>query len=207
MNSEYLEFFNLLPKTAQLEIRTTVSKEKELKTDILGAIFIKHGVFKKKLIDNLKECTDRVVARLLGKSKDQTIIEFQNMTLSDECEIFLNNFVHFYHKFQKELKTDTITAYVSYIMMCDKRLKVSKLISDCIYVKSAPEVESYLLGILEPLVGRTDADIKEFGEFLINPLYYHKYNCFGREEEIQQCLNILCRKDKSNVVLVGSPGV
>lgn len=206
LKQEYTRFFELLPKTAQLELRTLIYK-KPLETDVLGSILIKHGVFKKKLIDNLKDVADKAVSRILGKQRLDSIIEFSDIEISDECEIFIKSFNSFYNRFKESLNTDILTTYVSYIMLIDNRLRVHKLLIDCLYSKSYDDVKSALLDSLIPIVGSYDKSILEFGDFLIDPFLYNEYNCFGRKLEIESCMNILSRRDKRNVVLLGAPGV
>lgn len=214
METQYLEFFELLPKHSQLTLKMLVPhKYGNIDTELLACLFIQQGLFKKCVIENLKECADRIVANKLKvpKEKEKKLHEFSELELSEECEVLIKNYIFFKSQYGNKLDQNIITAYISYIMIYDSRLKSSKLFDELIYVKQKEKekVQTELCNILDQCVNTNmSGDLLEFGEYLTDPLVVREhYDCFGREKEIQQCVDVLCRMRKNNVILVGNPGV
>ena len=214
METQYLEFFELLPKHSQLTLKMLVPhKYGNIDTELLACLFIQQGLLKKCVIENLKECADRIVENKLKvpKEKEKKLHEFSELELSEECEILIKNYIFFKSQYGNKLDQNIITAYISYIMIYDSRLKSSKLFDDIIYVKQKEKekVQTELCNILDQCVNTNmSGDLLEFGEYLTDPLVVREhYDCFGREKEIQQCVDVLCRMRKNNVILVGNPGV
>ena len=214
METQYLEFFELLPKHSQLTLKMLVPhKYGNIDTDLLACLFIQQGLLKKCVIENLKECADRIVENKLKvpKEKEKKLHEFSELELSEECEVLIKNYIFFKSQYGNKLDQNIITAYISYIMIYDSRLKSSKLFDEIIYVKQKEKekVQTELCNILDQCVNTNmSGDLLEFGEYLTDPLVVRDhYDCFGREKEIQQCVDVLCRMRKNNVILVGNPGV
>lgn len=210
LDSKYQEFFNILPKHALLPIiRVVPIKFDKITTNLLAYVFIQQGIIKKIILDNMKECTAKIVRQQLatvGEGKDH--LEILDMDISDECRIFLDSFLFFKSKYSKIVTSDILTAYVSYLMISDVRLGCYKFFKDCIYVKEYDTIINDLYSQLSESIGITRSDVLiDYGEYLTDPLIYKHYDYSGREELVQNCIDILCRMNKSNVLLVGNPGV
>ena len=210
MDSRYREFFDILPKHALLPIIKTVpSKFNKITTDLLAYVFVQQGVIKKVVLDNLKECAGKIVKQQLTVVNDQKEqLDIIDMEISDECKILLDSFMFFKSKYSKTVNSTILTSYVTYLMVSDDRLSCYKFFKDCIYVKEYSTVINSLYSQLSEFIGVLRSDILiEYGEYLTDPLIYKHYDYSGREELVNECIDILCRMTKANVLLVGNAGV
>ena len=209
LDSKYVEFFNILPKYALVPILQLVpSKFKEIDTALLSYIFAQHGVIRKLVSDNLKECAGKIIKQNLKPTGNSESSEIENMEVSEECKILLDNFLFFKHKYTHIMTSELITSYVSYILVSDERLKSYKFFDDCIYVNEKIKVRALLLTeVTNSIENELSVLLQDYGKYLTSPINYIKYNCYGREEEIQEAVNILSKLKKPNVLLCGNPGV
>ena len=210
MDSRYREFFDILPKHALLPIIKTVpSKFKKITTDLLAYVFVQQGVIKKVVLDNLKECAGKIVKQQLTVVNDQKDqLDIIDMEISDECKILLDSFMFFKSKYSDTVNSTILTSYVTYLMVSDDRLSCYKFFKDCIYVKEYGTVVNSLYSQLSEFIGVTRSDyLIDYGEYLTDPLIYKHYDYSGREELVNDCIDILCRMTKANVLLVGNAGV
>lgn len=210
MESKYYEFFEILPKHALLPLLQVVPHKFDvIDTNLLAYVFVQHGIIKKKVSDNLKECADKIIKQnLKPPSNKKDPQEYKDMELSDECKHLIDSFIFFKTKYSNTITSEIITTYVSYIMLVDQQLNCFKFFDNCVYVKEKQNVINELQKILNNFVGNSVSEqLLEFGEYLTDPLIYKHYECFSREKEIQETVNTLCRMNKANVVLVGNTGV
>lgn len=210
MDSRYREFFDILPKHALLPIIKTVpSKFKKITTDLLAYVFVQQGVIKKVVLDNLKECAGKIVKQQLTVVNDQKDqLDIIDMEISDECKILLDSFMFFKSKYSETVNSTILTSYVTYLMVSDDRLSCYKFFKDCLYVKEYNTVINSLYSQLSEFIGVTRSDyLIDYGEYLTDPLIYKHYDYSGREELVNECVDILCRMTKANVLLVGNAGV
>ena len=210
MDSRYREFFDILPKHALLPIIKTVpSKFKKITTDLLAYVFVQQGVIKKVVLDNLKECAGKIVKQQLTVVNDQKDqLDIIDMEISDECKILLDSFMFFKSKYSETVNSTILTSYVTYLMVSDDRLSCYKFFKDCLYVKEYNTVVNSLYSQLSEFIGVTRSDyLIDYGEYLTDPLIYKHYDYSGREELVNECVDILCRMTKANVLLVGNAGV
>lgn len=210
METKYTTFFTMLPKAAQLTVKMLVPhKYKQIDTGLLACVFCKHGLIKKCVSDNLKDVADRVVNNKLKiVNGEKELFDFEQLDLSDECVLLLDNFLYFYNTYSDLISTEIITAYVSYIMITDNRLNSNSIFNDILYVKSKEPVTTELLNILSTVIPcQLSETLTQYGTYLVNSLLYKHYDCVGREQEIQDSIDILCQMRKNNVILVGNPGV
>ena len=210
MDLRYREFFDILPKHALLPIIKAVpSKFKKITTELLAYVFVQQGVIKKVVLDNLKECAGKIVKQQLtvvGDQKDQ--IDIVDMEISDECKILLDSFLFFKSKYSETVNSTILTSFVTYLMVSDDRLGCYKFFKDCIYLKEYNAVINTLYSQLSEFIGVTRSDyLIDYGEYLTDPLIYKHYDYSGREELVNECIDILCRMTKANVLLVGNAGV
>ena len=183
-------------------------KFKIIDTNLLAYVFVQHGIIKKKVSDNLKEAAGRIIKQQLKPLKDVTAIEYQDMELSKECEYLIKNFLYFKNKYRSTITSEVITTYISYIMITDKSLNCYKFFDDCIYVKEKQDVIDELYLNICTFAGATVSEVlKDYGEYLTDPLFYKEYNCSYREKEINETISTLCRMNKCNAILVGNSGV
>lgn len=200
----------MIPKSAQLAIKMIVPyKYDVIDTEILSCVFAQHGVLKKCVMDNLKEASDRVIKNKTKQpSGDKKLLDFSEIEVSDECKILLDNFLFFFNQYNDKLTTDIITAYISFILISDDRLKSFAFFDENLYVKSKQPVSSELLNIITTVASfGLSRELTNFGEYLTNGITLRKYDCFGREDEIESCIDVMRRFTKNNVILLGQSGV
>ena len=192
-------------------IQLVPSKFKVIDTALLSYIFVQHGIVRKIISDNLKECSNKIIKQNLKNvvsMDDCKCSEICDMELSDECQILLDNFIFFHNKYKEKITADLLTTYTSYLLITDIRLNSFKFFDDCLYVNEKEKVKSKLLyDITNCIDNDLSVMLTQYGKYLTSPLLYTEYNCFGREIEIQQAVNILSKLKKPNVLLCGNPGV
>lgn len=186
------------------------NKYEKLSTDVFACVCIQQGIIKKCVIDNLKECADRIVNNTLKQSvtEKKTLNEFENIDLSKEFELFLDNYLYFTGMYKDKLDSNIVTAYVTYMLVNNRELKSKSFFDNCLYAKAKQKVTNDILTIINGCIGnKLSTQITDYGDYMTNPLYMIKYDCFGREAEIEDCIQCLCHMKKSNIILVGKPGV
>ena len=210
MEAEYIEFFNKLPVSAQINIKLLIpSKYEVLDTVTFSCVCIQHGVLKRSVTDNLKQAADRVVNNVLKASGNtKTVTQFEDIPLTDEFKWLIRNFNYVCMNFSDKLDTDTITSYVSYLLVSKKNLKSYKFFNDCLYQKGRDTlINSMYSAIEQKLDVHLDDVLVEYGEYIMTPLDLCDYKCYERDAEILDTVNSLCRMTKNNIILVGNPGV
>ena len=217
MKQEYIEFFDLLGKHSQLSIKMLVpNKFPKLDTEIFACVCYQQMLLKKVVIDNMKECADKYVnSKLKQLTSDKKLIEFSDMDLSNDMENLIQNYLYFKNrnikKFSKtsdSVSSDVITSYISYLLINTRNYSSYKFFKDCLYVKSTQTVNDELMLSINQLVNVSlPNELHNYGEFLTNPLFFNKYECFGRDKEIYTCIEYLSRLKKNNIILVGEAGV
>ena len=210
LNPKYSEFFNILPKYALVPILQLVpAKFEVIDTYFLAYVFVQHGVMKKVVSDNLKECASKIIKQQLKPVAGNTkTMELTEMKLSDECELLLENVLFFKRKYNSLINSNLLTTYVSYLMVCDDRLNSYRFFEDCLYVQEKKKVRQSLLSeITNTIHNDLSEKLQDYGRYLTSPVLQYNYDCFGREEEIEECVNVLSKMKKSNVLLTGNTGV
>ena len=210
MDSKYHEFFDILPKHALVPLMQLVpNKFKQIDTNLLAYIFVQHGVIKKIVSDNLKEAAGKIIKQQLKTNTgDQKTIDYHDMELSEECTDLINCFLYFKNKYKETVSSEIITAYVSYVMITNTKLKCYPFFDQCLYTKEKDKVRNELRLTLDSFIGNVySTTLSQYGEYLTDPLLPKYYNCKYRDVEIQELLDVLCRYNKCNAVLVGNPGV
>ena len=151
MEAEYIEFFNKLPVSAQINIKLLIpSKYDVLDTVTFSCVCIQHGVLKRSVTDNLKQAADRVVNNVLKASGNtKTVTQFEDIPLTDEFKWLIRNFNYVCMNFSDKLDTDTITSYVSYLLVSKKNLKSYKFFNDCLYQKGRDTLINSMYSAIE----------------------------------------------------------
>ena len=211
LKEQYIEFFEALPKTAQLTLKMLVpNKYETLNTEIFSCVCIQQGIIKKIVRDNLKECTDKIVNNIVKQKPEEKKVlkEFTDMDISDEFEILLDNYFYFKNTYSDRVNSDILVCYISYLLTTQQNLKSFKLFENCLYVKAKQKVLDELLSSINNCVGnKISTELTAYGSYLTNPITITAYECFGREQEIKDCVTTLCRMNKSNIILTGNTGV
>jgi ATP-dependent Clp protease ATP-binding subunit ClpA len=211
MRSEHIKFFDLLGPHSRLTIRMLVpNKYKKLDTYTFACICYKQLLLMKVVSDNMKECASRIsesVIKTLNKD-DTDLLDFENVELDDDMESLIDNYNYFSSKYSDKLSSEIVTTYVSYLLITQKSFSSYKFFKECLYQKGYDSVISELQSALNGITGIDIPDeLNKYGKFLTNGLTLCSYPCFGRDAEIKNCVNSLCRMTKSNIILVGNPGV
>lgn len=210
MEERYAKCFDLFPKQTQLDIRMLIpNKHDKVDTIVLACVFVKNGVLKKFLIDNLNDSTDRVVKQVTdNKGSAKTLPEFIDIKLSDECAILLDNVLSFKERYSDKMTQDVLTTYLSYVMLKHHKLLCHAFFKNCVDKRKYETIISSFENSLYEFVDTKVSDkLEEYGEYLYTPLTLTTYKCSSRDKEVQECVNILSRMNKSNVILVGNAGV
>ena len=211
MKSEHIKFFDLLGLHSRLTIRMLVpNKYKKLDTYTFACICYKQLLLMKVVSDNMKECASRIsesVIKTLNKD-DTDLLDFENVDLDDDMESLIDNYNYFSSKYSDKLSSEIVTTYVSYLLITQKSFSSYKFFKECLYQKGYDSVISELQSVLNGITGIDIPDeLNKYGKFLTTGLTLCSYQCFGRDAEINNCVNSLCRMTKSNIILVGNPGV
>lgn len=210
METQYVEFFKDLPNHAQLTIQALIpSKQAVLDTYFLACVAFQHAVLKKCVTDNMRDHTSKVVNQMLKRVTDtEQLTSYEDMQLSDECERLIENYLYVKHRYNNIITAETLTVYLSYAMIVDKALQSHRFFADCLFTKEYQNVIDELYKSLKSAlwIDRSDV-VEEFGQYLTNPLFVTRYECYGRDSEISECIHILSRRKKANAMLVGLPGV
>lgn len=197
--------------TAQLTLRMLFPKTySEITTDFLCALFIVNSMVKKSISDSIKATSDKSVQRMLKSDNDdkRELAELCDLELSDECKIFVDDILYFKRSYHDKINDGCLVSYMSWRLLTDERLKSFDFLHTHMYKNSYDAVASDLLSDIQQKTGvRISTKLEEFGRYLVTPLYRKQYSCIGRQAEIEKSLNILCRKKKRNLILVGNPGV
>lgn len=210
VDSEYIGFFEKLPISAQITIKILVpSKYAVLDTSLFSCVCIQHSVLKRVVVENLKQCADKVVNNMLKPSgKTKKMSELSDIELTDEFKYLIRNFNYLCSNYSETISTEIVTTYLSYMLVTSERLKSYKFFSDCLYQKNRQLI---INGILEELTQTLDIQMDEtlmqFGKYLMTPIKLCEYKCYERDSEIKSIVDILCRMTKNNVMVVGQPGV
>ena len=120
MDSKYSEFFDALPKHALLPIvRLVPSKFSEITSDLLAYVFIQQGVIKKVILDNLKECANKVIKQQLTpvNDSDESGTDVLNMNISDECKILLDSYLFFKARYEPSVSLKSFTIFPVHLLV------------------------------------------------------------------------------------------
>ena len=150
----------------------------------------------------LDKCFNGNISKIDSMDKNDIII-------SDECKYFINKFASFTKMVEKMPdKNQLCSAYMGYLFLTDSKLSAYELVQKCTNNKDRDTVISGLknaLGIAYKLPA--DSIFTKYGRFLTDPLNNDVSPCIGRDKEISDIVDILCRKKKNNPLLIGNPGV
>lgn len=213
MKQEYLQFFELLPTHTQLTLRMLVpNRYPKLNTEIFACVCYQHQTALSKIvISNMKECADKIANRVAktNTTDNSKIPEFIDIELDDDMEELIDNYLRFVDIYaDKGLNSTVLVSYISFLLIDVPSFKSHQFFTDCLYTKSVDSIYNELLKIICMFTGHIiPKELLEYGKFLTNQLMITKHTCFGRDKEIQQCIDALCRMKKNNVILVGNAGV
>jgi ATP-dependent Clp protease ATP-binding subunit ClpA len=167
-------------------------------------------LLKKVVVDNMKECADKYANNVCKtiSTDEKSIHEFSDIELEDDMENLIQNYIFFKNKYSSSVTTDSITAYISYLLVCNTNYKSYTFFKSCLYAKAEDTVKKELLTILKLCTNfELDQELFNYGKLLTSPLILTKYDCFDREKEVEECIDILSRLRKNNAILVGDAGV
>lgn len=157
----------------------------------------------------MTEASDRIIKNVTNtKGSEKHMPEFKDIKLSDECKHFFDNIISFKSRYADRIDADMLTTYTSYIMITDESLDCYKFFINCVDKRKYGTIKSAFEETLYQFTGiHLSEKLEAFGEYLYDPLNVKQYNCSMRDKEISECINVLSRMTKSNVLLVGNSGV
>ena len=146
-----------------------------------------------------------------NKIKDKQLSESE-INVTPECSVFVGKIVAFraskYIKVSKKDKQELTISYMVYILLTYKHFNSYTLFQNCLSSRDYNYVTTTLYNSLLVAYNLpSDANLLKYGRFLTNPLDSNLEPCIGRDKELSDIVDILSRKKKNNVVLIGQPGV
>lgn len=146
-----------------------------------------------------------------NRVKDVELVESE-VILNNDCKVFVDKIVEFRtNKFinvPKKDKQELTISYMLYILLTNKSFHSYTLFQQCLNSRDYTYVTTTLYNnLLSAYNLPSEPILLKYGRFLTNPLDTNLEPCIGREKEIDNIVDILSRKKKNNVVLVGQPGV
>jgi ATP-dependent Clp protease ATP-binding subunit ClpA len=210
---EHIEFFDILTKNVRLTIQILVpNKYKKLDTELLACVCYQQLLLKKIVVDNMKECADKYANSVCKTNSldEKNITELEDIELDSDMENLIENYLYFKRRYRDKVNSDIITAYISYMLVNTEKYKSKSFFTNCMYKNNnnLKKVNDELLSIINVCIENPiPSELFQYGKLLTSQLYYTHYDCFGRDKEIKQCVNILSQMKKNNVILVGEAGV
>lgn len=134
------------------------------------------------------------------------------ITVTDECCYFIDKFSEFVKlrnvANSKKHKPEYYGNYIAYLFMTDTKLKVNNAIKQCLPNNTFNNIlDTIILKLLSVVNIPYDESFVSYGKFLTNPFDESLVECYGRDKEITDIVDVLCRKNKNNPLLIGQPGV
>lgn len=157
-------------------------------------------------------------ANLNVESFDDNVIDINNISISKECAIFVDKLINFranpyFNKINKDKKLkkdkqEITISYMVYMLITNKEFVSYDLFQSCLSTRDYNYIKTTLYeDLLVAYNIPNNQTLIKYGRFLTNPLDSNVDKCVGRDKELSDIIDILCRKKKNNVVLVGQPGV
>lgn len=144
--------------------------------------------------------------------KRRKAITIDDVVMTKECCHFIDKFIDFVKlravSESKKQKANYYSSYIAYLFLTDKLLTVHEAVVDCLSVDAYKKVLNAVeVKLAELCKIPTDEIFSNYGRFLTNPFDSGVSPCYNRDKEIINIVDILCRKNKNNPLLVGQPGV
>lgn len=135
-----------------------------------------------------------------------------DINISAECSAYIDKIVGFrankHLKTGKKNKQELTISYMVYILLTNKKFVSYELLQNCLDSRDYNYAKVTLYNeLLAAYDIPNDAALLKYGRFLTNPLDTAIDKCVGRDTELSNITDILSRKKKNNVVLIGQPGV
>lgn len=148
----------------------------------------------------------------LGVEQITEQITEDDITISKECSVFVSKIAAFraskYIKGSKKDKQELTISYMVYILLTNKSFNSYSLFQNCLSSRDYNYAVTTLYNnLLQAYNLPKDPILLKYGRFLTNPLDSNLELCIGRDKELSDIVDILSRKKKNNVVLIGQPGV
>ena len=184
--------------------------DKTLDTKILSYLLYKYNILPYCVAVKLDSAVMNLSLSEIEKLEDNDI-DKSDISITGECKIFIDKFLQFWSNecvTNAPNKTDLSCHYMTYLLLTD-----SNFLGNSIFVSALDKVDlnSAINSLESELVTAygipTDKIFQDFGRFLTNPFSNTLSNCYGRDEEISDIVDVLSRKKKNNAVLIGQPGV
>ena len=144
--------------------------------------------------------------------QDTKNVSDSDIKVSTECCYFIDKFSEF-AKLRNVMnarkhKSDYYANYIAYLFLTDEKLSINSAIKQCISMITIGSIlESIRIKLMKIANIPYDKALVNHGKFLTNPFDNSLSECYHREKEITDIIDILCRKNKNNPLLIGQPGV
>lgn len=143
----------------------------------------------------------------INKSNDIDSIE-----ITAECCQFIDKLVKFTQLEKVAHSKDKLNYYrnyIGYLLLTDSKFKAHEVLTKSIKGVSYGHIVSTIKVQLSNIYDLpVNATLNKYGQFLTDPFAEtDMLNCYGRDGEINQLIDILSRKTKNCPLVVGQPGV
>ena len=212
-NQDYLtSILSLFDKAKQKSVLAIASHSNNtLDTLILSYIFYTYNFFPYCVANTVQA---DVISNCVEVPKDVSNIKVKSVdiTVAPECCHFMDRVFSFICNKTLSIKSkdkqDMYCQYMTYLFLTDKSLLAYELFQNCLdsrdYNYAISTLQSNLLTAYRI---PSDPNLLKYGRFLTNPFTTSLGKCYGRDKELSDLVDILSRKKKNNVILVGQPGV
>ena len=208
----YKVLSNLLLDSISTTLIKTFDKYGEVTTEHISYALIANRIFPTIFYDAVRDTYLSSIVESWNVAKDRKLknadLTFSDIVLSNECELFVENLISFTNRYSNLLKSTDIKNYIAYSLMCNTDYKSHNHFAKSISVKSYNSITTFLReNIYNSLNFNVSTVLKMYGTYISDPLSFESHTFYGRECELEQCVDILCRRDKNNLIIVGQPGV
>ena len=204
-DTEYLNMIlTLFQKKYHAEIKQLSSVEETLTTDVLLYMLYKYNLLPYILIANMEDKNFESIANT------PKVSESSNIKVTDECKEFIDVLNRLRHcNLHIKNKNESYSYLISYIFLNNTSLQAYKTLRSIFKPTKYTEILNIVNSHVYEMFNMPKEDIFiKYGRFLTVPSPYNKHGrIVGRDKEISQIVDIMSRKDKNNVVLVGNAGV
>lgn len=205
-DTEYLKVvLSLFQTKYHKHIKSLAYNLGELDTDIILYVLYKYNLLPYILSVNLNDNNFSHI------TDDGAFIDTsKNINVSVECKDFVKTLQTFCKmSFKGTNKNDAYGYFIAYIFLYNTKLKAYNTLHHIFKDKQLSDILTKVTSYVYTMFNIPDnSTFTQYGRFLtVPPVNSSKNKCIGRDKELSNIIDILSRKDKNNVLLVGNAGV